>query len=41
MQGIVSTRRDDVAAAIARQAPPLSEAQRARVAALLKPTAKR
>lgn len=41
MTAIITTRRDDVVAAIARQAPPLSEAQRARVAALLKPAAKR
>lgn len=33
--GIVSTRRDDTVAQIARQAPPLTEARRARLAALL------
>lgn len=37
--GIVATRRDDIVATIAREAPPLSEAVRARLALLLKPTA--
>jgi hypothetical protein len=36
---IVTTRRDDVVSAIARQAPALTEQQRARLAALLKPKA--
>lgn len=36
IRGIVTTRRDDVVAEIARQAPPMTEAQRARVATLLK-----
>lgn len=35
----VAARRDDVVASIARQAPPLSDAARARLALLLKPTA--
>jgi hypothetical protein len=37
--GIIATRRDDIVAAIARQAPPLSGAARARIASLLKPQA--
>ena len=36
-QGIVTTRRDDVVATIARSAPPLSDATRSRLALLLKP----
>lgn len=39
INGIVATRRDDVVAEIARQAPPLTESTRARLALLLKPTA--
>lgn len=39
--GIIATRRDDIVAAIARQAPPLSPATRSRVAALLKPSVSR
>lgn len=41
ISGIVAKRHDDTVAAIARQAPPLTQAQRARVAALLKPAASR
>ncbi len=39
--GIVATRREDVAASIARSAPPLTDAARARLALLLKPAASR
>lgn len=35
--GIVAIRRDDVVATIARSAPPISDATRARLALLLKP----
>ncbi|MGW9627638.1 hypothetical protein [Microbacterium sp. NPDC055521] len=35
IRGIVTTRRDDVVADIARQAPPMSESVRGRVAQLL------
>lgn len=38
---IVATRRDDVVARIAREAPPFSDAARARLALLLKPAASR
>ena len=36
IRGIVTSRRDDTVAEIARQAPPLTEAVRARLALLLK-----
>jgi hypothetical protein len=39
--GIVARRRDDVVASIARTAPPITDAARARLALLLKPAATR
>lgn len=38
---IVATRREDVAASVARSAPPLTDAARARLALLLKPAVSR
>lgn len=38
--GIIATRREDVAASIARTAPPISDAARARLALLLKPASR-